>query len=148
VSTADAIWAAYAATRLLVDAAGRPLLFEPDEAGKCGDWTLAASSLHVVTAWNPRSVALTDAENRARQARLQSVVDLLGYRSLDVIVQAVSGDWPAEPGLGLVDVTRPRAVALGVLFDQTAVFELTPAALRVVGCFEDRVLEGGWRLVA
>ena len=96
----DDIRDAYAITRLLVDAAGRPFLFEPDEAGKHGDWPLPASTLHVVTAWNPRSVALTNSENRARHARLQGITDLLGYRSLDAIGEAVAGDWPAEPGLG------------------------------------------------
>lgn len=142
----DDVWDAYANTRLLVDAAGRPFLFEPDEAGKHGDWPLPASILHVVTAWNPRSVALTNAENRARHARLQGITDLLGYRCLDAIGEALAGDWPAEPGLGLIDLSRDRAVALGVLFDQTAIFELTPDALRVVGCFEKRVVDGGWRL--
>ena len=146
VSPAEAVWAAYAATLLFVDTEGGPLMFEPAAPGKCGHWPLPASTLHVVTAWNPRSVPLTDSENRARQGRLQGVVDLLSYRCVPVTGQAVTGDWPAEPGLGLIDVGRERGVALGVLFDQTAVFELTPDALRVVGCFEDRVLEGGWVL--
>ena len=94
----------------------------------------------MLTAHNPGSERLTDAENAERHAALCARLDDLGHPWLPALGTSPAGDWSEEsvavPGLG-----RETALALGRQFGQAAVFEVTTEELRVHACDGTRALE-------
>ena len=49
-----------------------------------------------------------------------------------------------EPGAAVIGIDEADAIALGAEFGQDAIFVLTPADRRVVGCTDKRVVTTGW----
>ncbi|MCC7465504.1 MAG: DUF3293 domain-containing protein [Saprospiraceae bacterium] len=78
------------------------------------------SSLAIVTACNPGSVLLEDAENRRRNAALEQDIRLLGLPFGPALNQSAEGEWP-EPGFWIAGISLEEAVALGVRFGQNGV---------------------------
>jgi len=74
-----------------------------------------------VTACNPRSRRLDDAQNTERMARLAKVVQARGLDTLPAAGRGETGDWPAEPSLLVLGIEEPDAITLGRLFDQHAI---------------------------
>lgn len=99
--------------------------------------------VHVIAAANPHGQTVSDEENRGRHAQLlRTVDDLAGVgRSPEAIRW-----WPAvatspdgahtEPSVVLAGLSRADAVALGLQFEQLAVFELTDEVQGVVPCVD------------
>lgn len=80
-----------------------------------------AESWAFITAANPRSVPLADAENAARMARLEEIVvrrGLVHHRGAGVGAEA---GWPPEPSLLVLGLSEAEAVALARQFDQLAI---------------------------
>lgn len=73
-----------------------------------------------VTACNPRSVVLADADNAARMAQLAQALRSRGFAHLAGASVADAGDWPAEPSLLVVGLAEDEAVALARGFGQHA----------------------------
>lgn len=77
-----------------------------------------------LTAANPRSQCLGEAENRARMAVLQGRLSALGYSFLSgesvAAAPAVHGDWPPEPGVLVLGIGRRQACVLAGAFAQNA----------------------------
>lgn len=72
-----------------------------------------------ITAVNPRSVLLPDAENAARMDRL---TDAVARRGLPLYRGVGSGaGWPPEPSLLVIGLDEAAAVALAREFDQHAI---------------------------
>ena len=74
-----------------------------------------------ITAWNPGSIALDDAENRRRMTDLAGRIALLGLPMLEGEGLGTGGDWPSEPSLLVLGIGASEALALGREFGQVAV---------------------------
>lgn len=91
-------------------------------------------TLWVVTAENPFSDKLSEADNRARRSALESQLDEQVSPYLKAVGRSPDGTWQ-EHSVALLDSGGRRARAIGREFGQNAVFEITPERLAVHGCF-------------
>ncbi|ADI15007.1 DUF3293 domain-containing protein [Truepera radiovictrix] len=74
----------------------------------------------LVTAYNPRSVALPDEENRQRNAALEEELQSRGLEYGPSSGASRDGSWE-EPGFVVFDLTADEARALGRRYEQHAV---------------------------
>jgi len=86
------------------------------------DWLrqLDASSVTLITAWNPFSQALEEAVNLQRLAQLTATVDAAGLRHVPARGCDPSGLWTPEPGLCVLDLSTSLARQWLRAFDQFA----------------------------
>ena len=106
----------------------------PDPAGR---------AIYVLTAHNPGGQLVSDMANASAEARLEAELERRGLTWWP----AAGGDpsWThVEPGAAVIGVDEADAIALGAEFGQDAIFVLTPADRRVVGCTDMRVVATGW----
>ena len=73
-----------------------------------------------ITACNPRSEPLPGAENAARMVRLREAVAGLGFAAWEGQGIGDDGDWPPEPSLLILGITRARAAEFAREFGQNA----------------------------
>lgn len=73
-----------------------------------------------LTAWNPRSKQLPEAQNVAAQARLVRDVLASGCRWYDGVSNDPTGDWPQEPSVLVLGLSRERARELARVYEQNA----------------------------
>jgi hypothetical protein len=73
-----------------------------------------------ITAWNPMSQPLSDAQNRERQASLAAQLDALGRQTLPGIGQHPTGNWPGEESLLVIGLELPKACELAREHQQLA----------------------------
>ena len=73
-----------------------------------------------LTAWNPGSKPLPEAENRARQEALKERLRAKGLKFLEGVARADDGSW-SEESLLVLGVSRDDALALGRDLGQAAV---------------------------
>ena len=137
--------AAYEATAYWVQAGP-----ERRFAIRCGvrstdvDELLAAAGVETwafITAANPRSVRLSDADNAARMAGLVDALRDRGHTHLPGAGKGDDADWPAEPSLLVLGIAEGEAEALARAFDQHAIVvgrRGEPARLAWVGAGDDR----------
>lgn len=140
-------WASY--VRAVIDFAppGRPpFRVVPDAAGITGMWPkdLGAPVL-IVTAWNPDSIILPAADNRARNQLLVAELDRTGATFWPAVGRDPDTDHH-EDGFAVSGLTLAEGVTLGARHDQAAIFVWTPGAWAVVSCSDDRSHLSGWRL--
>jgi hypothetical protein len=81
----------------------------------------AVDRLAVVTAFNPFSRVLTEAENSERQARLIHAVETAGLLLFPAAGVDPEGRWKPEPSLGIVDPSDEQLDVWLVQFGQNAV---------------------------
>jgi hypothetical protein len=74
-----------------------------------------------LTAYNPGSVRLGESDNRRSQERLERAVREAGFSFFRGEGVGDDGDWPAEPSLLVLGITRGHAVELGKQFRQRAI---------------------------
>ncbi|GEM_PF-136648 len=102
--------------------------------------------LYVITACNPRSRLLSEAENAERNRRLVAELETRGLRWVTADGSAPDGSW-WEPGYGIIDGDTAEVLALARRFEQLAVFELTRTRLWVRWTAPGAVpIEQGWRI--
>jgi len=96
---------------------------------RCGDVSAALDLLLTlaqcqqwafITACNPQSIQLTEAENSVRMARLATVVEQGGWACLPGLGEGAAGDWPPEESLLVLGIEAAEALALARQFDQAA----------------------------
>jgi hypothetical protein len=105
----------------------------------------AGRAICVITAHNPGGRLAADADNAAAQARLVTELDERGLAWWP----AAGGDpsWThVEESAAVIGIDEADAIALGAQFGQDAIFVLTPADRRVVGCDRQRVVASGWSI--
>lgn len=74
-----------------------------------------------VTACNPRSQPLGDADNEARQRRLLDQLALRGLPTVPGVARHPGNGWPQEVSVLVLGVTLDDARELGIRCDQNAV---------------------------
>jgi Protein of unknown function (DUF3293) len=101
---------------------------------------------HVVTAYNPGAERPGDAENAARQARLEADLDARGVRRWTTVASAEDGS-SAEVGALVVGLDDAVACAIGATWGQDAVFRWSPSAWTVLACDDAASVDLGWEIV-
>lgn len=97
----------------------------------------------IITAHNPHGNMVSDETNRRAQERLERELNRRGWTWWP----AAGGDpeWQhVEASAAVVGVEESEVVALGAEFGQDAIFVLTPASRRVVGCLRADEISTGW----
>jgi hypothetical protein len=80
-----------------------------------------AESAVVVTAYNPRSVVLSDAENRARHASLTALLDARGCDYALGEGRDPSGNWQAELECVVFGISVEMGLEIARAFEQNAI---------------------------
>lgn len=80
-----------------------------------------ATSWAFMTAWNPGSRPLPEAENARRQAGLLALLRERGFEWLAGSGIPAGGDWQPEESVLVLDVDREDAVAIARAFGQAAI---------------------------
>ena len=140
-------WASYA--RAVVDFAppgGPPFRLVPDTPGVTGAWPQELEApVVIVTAWNPDSVVMPDADNQARSRLL-----LAEFAGRGVVLWPAIGRDPDSPhvevGVAVSGLTLVEGVTLAAQYGQASIFVWTPDAWTVVSCSDDRCHTSGWRI--
>jgi hypothetical protein len=73
-----------------------------------------------LTAHNPFSELTNEIQNCERQSELKALVDAQGLPYLEGIGQLPNGEWPGEPSLLILGITRENASKLAMHFGQNA----------------------------
>ena len=118
----DALHRAYRATDYTVQAPTSFTLHIGETSAAC-DGLLAAHGAEgaaFLTAWNPFSQPLPDAENRAAQARLAVDLDMVSTAIFPGEGKGEAGDWPPEPSLFALGITEADATRLAQAYRQNA----------------------------
>jgi hypothetical protein len=74
-----------------------------------------------ITAWNPFSHKLTDAENAVQQNELASELKHRSLIYLEGVGQHPSGTWPGEPSFLVLGLALEAAKTLGRAYEQNAI---------------------------
>jgi hypothetical protein len=120
----DQLIAAYAATDFILHGEDAGLVLNIGRVSPEFDAVLdrrGVGTAVVVTAYNPRSVVLPDAEN---QARHRALLDLLGLRGLDFQIgegRDPTGDWKSEIECVVYGISLEVGLDLARAFDQYAI---------------------------
>ena len=138
----DALLEAYRSTRWVVEAAGGTLVFRMDgDLDLCA--RLGARTVAIVTASNPASRPLDDADNDAGNRRLADRLREAGLRHVPCVGIGQDSAWQ-EASFAVLDCDRATATSLGVHFGQNAVVwvetEAPPRLLITREGFAGRVL--------
>jgi hypothetical protein len=141
-------WQAYTESQIRIWHPGGVLVVRPEARGTVvGEFPEASgATIHVVTAHNPGR-QLSDAENAVRHQWLEQRLGQVAGLTV----------WPAEGGdvlwrhrersLALVGLADADVRALGVEFDQEAVFAWRPHELGLLECASEGSVSSGWSLV-
>ena len=78
------------------------------------------SSAAFITAYNPYSQQLSDAENVARQEQLKIEIAKRGLTAIEGIGQHPSNQWPGEPSLLVIGLSNAAAATLARQLEQNA----------------------------
>ena len=72
----------------------------------------------ILTAWNPRSQKLSEAENKTRNSALRS--QLKEYTIFNALGQGCDASWPAEESFLVIGISKEQAELVAVEFEQNA----------------------------
>ena len=87
------------------------------------------NSAAFITACNPGSRMVGDAENRQRMERLAADVAALGLTALRGVGEDPAGAWPGEPSFLVLGVSPEQAQDLGRKYGQNAIIWCGPDAV-------------------
>jgi hypothetical protein len=132
-------------TRAVLRVPGLGLVLHPQPPGRIEGTFPFDRPVHVVTAHNPGAAHLDDAENAARQARLEADLDARGLEHWPTVAGAEDGSH-AEAGALVVGLDDDAARALGTVWGQDAVFRWSREAWTVLACDDAAPVDLGWRV--
>ena len=145
ISSTDELWAAYQATHVRVERPGLPsfVVHSCDELGG-GEWPFAESHAWIMTAYNPRSRPLSEAENQERHRAMGAQLDALG-----VTYYVATGYEPAhagwtEAGYVALGLAEAEAVRLAIEWEQNALFLWEPTQWTLFGVLLPGHTVRGW----
>jgi hypothetical protein len=138
-------WDAYAAAVIRIEAPSGVIWVRPAPVTRtAGDYPdPEGRAIYVITAHNPGGKMASDTENASAGTRLAEELERRGLKCWP----AAGGDpsWThVEPGAAVIGMDEADAVALGAEFGQDAIFMLTAADRRVIGCADRWVAATGW----
>jgi hypothetical protein len=138
-------WDAYVSAVIRIEAPGGVFWVRPAPVTRTtGEYPdPARHAIYVLTAHNPGGQIAPDTANAAAGTRLTAELRRRGLTWWP----ATGGDpsWThVEPGAAVIGINEADAIALGATFGQEAIFVLTPADRRVVGCADKRIAATGW----
>ena len=87
-----------------------------------------AESGTIITAWNPESVILSDAENAARETELWNWIGAQRLFALAAEGRDPTGAWQPEQSCLIFDIARDAVAALGRRYGQNAIVHLRSGA--------------------
>lgn len=102
---------------------------------------LGVTTWAVATAWNPRSIPLSEEENVRRQAALCEDLRRAGIRFFPAEGRGTGDLWPPEPSVLMLDRASEESLALARVFEQNAIVAGAigePAELRF--CFPEEAV--------
>lgn len=139
------LWDIYVDAVMRIEASGGVFWVWPASAGSTtGQYPdPEGRPIYVITAHNPGGQVASETANALAEARLTAELERRGLTWWP----AAGGDptWThVEPGAALIDVDKTDVLALGAEFGQEAIFMLTPAERRIIGCTDNRVTVTGW----
>jgi hypothetical protein len=114
--------AAYMATHFIVSTKPPITLLIGDYSSLLASMLGASSAgAAFITAYNPRGVLLSDAENTERHRMLIAHLTEQGYEFLEGEGVDPNGEWPGETSVLVLDIDRASAERLGASYDQNAI---------------------------
>lgn len=123
----DLLLQAYRATtyHVLLRAAPHAEQIIPVRVGTAPAWPAKLmdknTKWHIITAYNPGSTRFGLKANQQRQQHLAKLIEQAGLSTFSTIAVADAGDWPAEPGLLVLNATGRQIQAWCRQFEQLAV---------------------------
>ncbi len=128
----SALMAAYAAAWVEVDLGRGTFVFPPVARGAPPRIpSLLAPEGFVITAYNPGSVRLEEAENRRRHDELRARLVEGRYTRFDAVGHDGVGTW-REPSFAVVGAPVMEVLALAREFSQNAIYEWGDGIWRIV----------------
>jgi acetyl esterase/lipase len=101
--------------------------------------------LCVVTSDNPYSQVLSERANEERRQQLRGFLDARHITYCAARGRDLSGTWPDELGVALINATRESSRALALAWEQFAYYEVTSEGVVVRDAASDRVLSNSPR---
>jgi hypothetical protein len=121
----EALIEAYRATDyVLFDSAAADITLNIGRRSAAFDEVLARRGVEtavIVTAYNPRSIVLPEAENRDRHAALVAMIEAKGYAHALGEGRDPTGDWKAELECVVFGISVQQGIALARAFEQNAI---------------------------
>lgn len=74
-----------------------------------------------ITAWNPYSQPTSQTDNDAAQARLILELENDGYKTLEGMGVDPTGEWPGEPSILVLGLSKNDAIIVATSFNQNAI---------------------------
>jgi hypothetical protein len=139
--------AAYSSNSYCVEISGREIKLRVGEI--TGEFdailrTRGVSEWAFITAFNPRSIKLTDKENKERDEQLGTTLREHGYSALFCRTVDDDGEWPIEQGYVVLGIDRHDAENLARRFEQHAILVGSVGnAPQLVMLVEEASAEGG-----
>ena len=141
------LWAVYLATEVRIElSSGEVVAVRAIDGPVVDAWPLDAREAWIITACNPRSVQLADAENEARHLALGDALRTAGYQALPATGCATDGSEWREPGYAVLDAPFHVIDDLARRWEQNAVFHWSPDRWVLVGVLMEGETSCGWRL--
>ena len=140
-------WDAYVGAVMRIEAPGGAIWVRPAAVTHTvGTYPEPAGrAIYVITAHNPGGRMASDTENALAEARLAEELQRRG-----LMWWSAAGGNPSwthvESSAAVIGIDEADAVVLGAEFGQDAIFALTPAGRRVIGCSDKRVAATGWSI--
>ena len=140
-------WDAYVGAVMRIEVPGGAVWVRPAPVTRtAGDYPdPGGRAIYVITAHNPGGRMASDTANASAEARLAAELERRGLTWWP----AAGGDpsWThVEPSAAVIGMDEAHAVVLGAEFGQDAIFVLTPADRRIIGCADRRVVATGWSI--
>jgi hypothetical protein len=117
---------AFAGTDYVVDPGGHDLVLRVGRCHAALDRLLGNRPWAIVTACNPLTQRLSEAENRDRNRRLGAELDAGDFDHWPACNRDPGGRWPDEPGFLVAGIDPAQARALGARHGQAAVLAAAP----------------------
>ena len=95
-----------------------------------------------ITAWDPQGVHRSTKENETANQALAADLLTLGLHFVQGYGAGLE-DHDGEPGFIVWGTDRATACRLGSMFDQDAIYEITPDTLSVLSCFDENLVSKG-----
>jgi hypothetical protein len=89
---------------------------------------------HIITAYNPMDLELSEIENRLRNQKLKEQIRLSGFDCIEIT--GVSIDLTHQEPSFFTNASRKKSLFWGRAFEQRAIFGITQDKLSIIPCLQ------------